>query len=357
MLPIPSPVETKMTDATPILEVRDVKKHFGGRKPLFGAAGKPIRAVDGIDFKIYEGETFGLVGESGCGKTTLGRCIARAVDPTSGQVLYSRPGKSGAEPPVDLASLSPRQLKPYRLDVQMIFQDPITSLNPRMTLLEIIGEPMIVNRLAKGEEVKRRVGELLERVGLRAEHMNRYPHAFSGGQRQRIGIARALALNPRVIVCDEPVSALDVSVQAQILNLLQDLQQESRLTYLFIAHDLGVVEYICDRVAVMYVGQIVELAATDVLFERPLHPYTEALMSAVPVPNPRAVGAPQILEGELANAVNLPDGCYFHPRCAYCVDRCRAERPELRELLPERFVRCHRAEELQLAGVASEIIS
>jgi oligopeptide/dipeptide ABC transporter ATP-binding protein len=346
-----------MTDATPILEIRDVKKHFGGKKPLIGAAGKPIRAVDGIDFTIYAGETFGLVGESGCGKTTLGRCIARAVDPTGGQVLYSRPGEGGAEPPVDLAAMSPRQLKPYRLDVQMIFQDPITSLNPRMTLLEIIGEPMIVNRLAKGNEVKRRVGELLERVGLRAEHMNRYPHAFSGGQRQRIGIARALALNPRVIVCDEPVSALDVSVQAQILNLLQDLQQESRLTYLFIAHDLGVVEYICDRVAVMYVGQIVELAATEDLFDRPLHPYTEALMSAVPVPNPRAVGAPRILEGELANAVNLPSGCYFHPRCVYCVDRCRTEPPELRELLPNRFVRCHRAEELQLAGVASEGLS
>jgi peptide/nickel transport system ATP-binding protein len=343
-----------MTDAMPILEVRDVKKYFGGKKPLFGSAGKPIRAVDGIDFTIYEGETFGLVGESGCGKTTLGRCIARAVDPTSGQVLYRRPGKQADGAPVDLASLSPRQLKPYRLDVQMIFQDPITSLNPRMTLLEIIGEPMIVNKVARGEEVKRRVADLLERVGLRAEHMNRYPHAFSGGQRQRIGIARALALNPRVIVCDEPVSALDVSVQAQILNLLQDLQQESRLTYLFIAHDLGVVEYICDRVGVMYVGQIVEMAPTADLFERPLHPYTEALMSAVPVPNPRAIGAPHILEGELANAVNLPSGCYFHPRCGYCVERCRTERPDLRELMPGRHVRCHRAEELQLAGVAEE---
>ncbi len=251
--------------------------------------GRPIRAVDGVSFEIYEGETFGLVGESGCGKTTLGRCIARAVDPTGGEIRYT-PAGGGT---VDLARLSPRELRPYRADVQMIFQDPISSLNPRMTLLDIIGEPMLVNGIAKGDELRRRVGDLLERVGLRADYMVRYPHAFSGGQRQRIGIARALALNPRVIVCDEPVSALDVSVQAQILNLLTDLQDEQSLTYLFIAHDLGVVEYICDRVAVMYVGQIVELAETGALFERPLHPYTEALMSAVPPANPRAPGNPR----------------------------------------------------------------
>ena len=337
--------------AEPILAVRDLKKHYGGKKSWAGTPSKSIRAVDGVTFDIYEGETFGLVGESGCGKTTLGRCIARALDPTGGEIVYTP--ETGA--PVDLARLSPRQMRPYRLDVQMIFQDPISSLNPRMTLLDIIGEPMIVNGIARGAEVRRRVGELLERVGLRAEHMVRYPHAFSGGQRQRIGIARALALNPRVIVCDEPVSALDVSVQAQILNLLQDLQNEKNLTYLFIAHDLGVVEYLCDRVAVMYVGQVVELAETSELFERPLHPYTEALMSAVPAANPRAVGMPKILEGDLANAVNLPSGCHFHPRCSFCVDRCRSEEPELREFSPGRLVRCHRAEELSLTGVAPEM--
>ncbi len=335
----------------PILSVRGLKKHFGGKKTWLGATSKTLKAVDGVTFEIYEGETFGLVGESGCGKTTLGRSIARAIDPTAGEVIYRRPKGQ----PVDLAKLSQRALKPYRLDVQMIFQDPISSLNPRMTLLEIIGEPMIVNRLAKGEEVKRRVGELLERVGLRADHMSRYPHAFSGGQRQRIGIARALAVNPRVIVCDEPVSALDVSVQAQILNLLQDLQTEERLTYLFIAHDLGVVEYLCDRVAVMYVGEVVELAPTSDLFARPLHPYTEALMSAVPPANPRAAATPKLLEGELANAANLPPGCRFHPRCGYCIERCRSEVPELRPLGDGRLVRCHRAEELTLTGAAPEL--
>jgi peptide/nickel transport system ATP-binding protein len=334
----------------PILSVRDLKKHFGGKKTWAGAVSKTVKAVDGIDFDIYEGETFGLVGESGCGKTTLGRCIARAIDPTGGEVLYrTRQGK-----PVDLAGLSQRGLRPYRLDVQMIFQDPISSLNPRMTLLEIIGEPMLVNGIARGAELRRRVGELLERVGLRADHMSRYPHAFSGGQRQRIGIARALAVNPRVIVCDEPVSALDVSVQAQILNLLQDLQTEEKLTYLFIAHDLGVVEYLCDRVAVMYVGEVVELAGTSDLFARPLHPYTEALMSAVPPANPRAPAAPKLLEGELANAANLPPGCRFHPRCTYCIDRCRTEAPELREFGKGRLVRCHRAEELNLVGAVPD---
>ena len=338
-----------MTDA-PILRIRDLKKHYGGRKGWFGGQAMPIRAVDGISFDLHEGETFGLVGESGCGKTTLGRCIARAVDPTGGQVIYRT--AQGTE--VDLAALSARELRPYRLDVQMVFQDPVASLNPRMTLLDIIGEPMIVNGLAKGSAVRTRVGELLERVGLQAGHMTRYPHAFSGGQRQRIGIARALALDPRIIVCDEPVSALDVSVQAQILNLLQDLQEDKKLTYLFIAHDLGVVEYLCDRVGVMYVGQIVEMAGTDALFRQPLHPYTEALMSAVPAANPRATGAPIVLEGDIANAARLPSGCHFHPRCSYCVDRCRSEKPELRPVSSDRFVRCHRAEELELKGVATD---
>jgi peptide/nickel transport system ATP-binding protein len=339
---MPAPAD----DRKVLLSVRNLTKHFGGRKSWGGTPGKVLRAVDGISFDVYEGETFGLVGESGCGKTTLGRCIVRALEPTGGEVVYAPPGRA----PADLAKLSARQLKPYRLDVQMIFQDPISSLNPRMTLLETIGEPLLVNGLAKGEELKRRVGDLLERVGLRADHMSRYPHAFSGGQRQRIGIARALAVNPRVIVCDEPVSALDVSVQAQVLNLLHDLQDQERLTYIFIAHDLGVVEYLCDRVAVMYVGQVAELADTEALFSRPLHPYTEALMSAVPVADPRAPTQPKLLEGDIANAADLPPGCRFHPRCGYCIERCRSEEPELREVLPGRLVRCHRAEELTLRG-------
>ncbi len=334
----------------PILQVREVRKHYGGKRGWFGGTGATVRAVDGVSFDLREGETFGLVGESGCGKTTLGRCVARAVDPTGGQILYR---KGDAAIAVDLANLTRHEMRPYRLDVQMVFQDPMSSLNPRMTLLEIIGEPIIVNGLAKGAEVRRRVGALLERVGLRADHMTRYPHAFSGGQRQRVGIARALALNPRIIICDEPVSALDVSVQAQILNLLQDLQLEKRLTYLFIAHDLGVVEYLCDRVAVMYVGQIVEMAATGDLFARPLHPYTEALMSAVPAADPRATGTPILLEGDIANAMNLPEGCHFHPRCRYCTDICRTQKPALEEVASGHHVRCHRAAELTLQGITA----
>ena len=340
----------------PLLEVRDLKKHFGGgrRGLMRRRAGQPVKAVDGVSFTVREGETFGLVGESGCGKTTLGRCITRAVDPTDGEILFHRDSYDGAGgETVDLAALSAKDLKRVRVDVQMIFQDPIGSLNPRMPLLQIIGEPMVINGIARGAELRERVGELLVKVGLRAEYMNRYPHAFSGGQRQRIGIARALALSPRFLVCDEPVSALDVSVQAQILNLLQDLQEQDGLTYLFIAHDLAIVEYVCERVAVMYVGQIVEVADTDDLFAAPLHPYTEALISAVPIANPRVAGEPSILEGELANAINPPSGCYFHPRCRFCVERCRTEAPALREVAPGRSVRCHRAEELDLAGVAA----
>ena len=333
-----------------VLQVRNLRKEYGGRAGIFRRATAPVRAVNDVSFDLRHGETLGLVGESGCGKTSLGRCIVRAIRTSGGQILFSDP--TGRRPQVDFATLKGAELQSYRRDVQMVFQDPVASLNPRMTLLEIIGEPMIVNRVAEGVEVKRRVGDLLERVGLRADHMNRYPHAFSGGQRQRIGIARALALDPKVIVCDEPVSALDVSVQAQILNLLQDLQAEAGLSYLFIAHDLGVMEYICDRVAVMYLGQIVELADTDALFRRPLHPYSEALMSAVPVPDPDAPVEPKLLKGEPGNAAALPDGCAFHPRCAYAIDTCRTVKPELETGADGRSVRCHRARELSLQSMS-----
>ena len=340
--------------APALLEVKNLKKHFSVSKGFFSRQKQTVKAVDGVSFRVEQGETLGLVGESGCGKTTLGRCVIRAYEPSAGEILYHGDPESAAlhdRRAVDLASLSQRELKPYRRDIQMIFQDPFSSLNPRMTLLELIGEPLIVNGVAKGREVEERVAALLNLVGLRAEHMNRYPHAFSGGQRQRVGIARALTLEPNLIVCDEPVSALDVSVQAQVLNLLQDLQEKLGLTYLFIAHDLSVVEHICDRIAVMYVGQIVELAPTNELYRRPLHPYTEALMLAVPKPDPRSTRELKVLEGDVADAAALPSGCTFHPRCSYCVERCEKEHPELRELQPGHWVRCHRAEELALEGI------
>jgi peptide/nickel transport system ATP-binding protein len=292
------------------------------------------------------------VGESGCGKTTTGRVILRAIEPTAGQVWFEDPVLGR----VNLPDLDSGQLKQVRRNIQMIFQDPYASLNPRMNLLQIIGEPMIVNRIAKGEAVRERVAELLKVVGLRPEYMTRYPHAFSGGQRQRIGIARSLALNPAFIICDEPVSALDVSIQAQILNLLKDLQAQFGLTYLFIAHDLSVVEYTCNRVAVMYVGKVVESATTDDLFARPQHPYTEALLGAVPRPDPRARTEPIVLQGEVANPANPPSGCYFHPRCPYSDGkRCVEESPVLREITPGRFVSCHYAETLSLQGVAGPL--
>ena len=336
-----------------LLEVKNLKKYFPIRKGFFRSLAGYVKAVDGVNFFIREGETMGLVGESGCGKTTTGRVILRAYEPTAGEVWF----KDRTLGRVNIPDLDKQELKSIRRNMQMIFQDPYSSLNPRMTLLQIVGEPLLVNGVARGSALKDRVAELLRVVGLRPEYMIRYPHAFSGGQRQRIGVARALALNPQLIVCDEPVSALDVSVQAQVLNLLQDLQSEFDLTYLFVAHDLSVVEHISDRVSVMYVGKLAEMAETEELFGLPMHPYTEALMSAVPKPDPRYKAERIILEGDVADPANPPSGCYFHPRCRYAVDVCKQEEPQLRELRDDHYVSCHRAEELSLVGVTESAVT
>jgi oligopeptide/dipeptide ABC transporter ATP-binding protein len=331
-----------------VLEVRGLKKFFPIRHGFLQRVVGHVRAVDDVNFDVKQGETLALVGESGCGKTTTSRCILRALDPTDGQIRFRMDDGSM----LDIASLPRRRLRPVRKQMQMIFQDPFSSLNPRMTLLDIVGEPLLVNGVTNRTERIDRVAELLRLVGLRPEYMRRFPHAFSGGQRQRIGIARALALHPRLVVADEPVSALDVSVQAQVLNLLLELQGELGLTYLFVAHDLSVVKHISDRVAVMYVGQIVEIAPAAQLFARPMHPYTSALLAAIPVPDPRARAERKPLTGEVANPAAPPSGCYFHPRCPYAVDKCKTTAPAWEELEPGRFVRCHRARELTLSGVA-----
>jgi peptide/nickel transport system ATP-binding protein len=330
-----------------LLSVENLKMYFPIRTGFSQRTSKYIRAVDEVSFAISSGETLGLVGESGCGKTTIGRCILRAYDPSGGRILY----ENARGERVDLASLKGAALKPYRRELRMIFQDPYSSLNPRLTVLDIIAEPLRIHQVAQGRELEDRVAALLRTVGLRPEYMRRYPHAFSGGQRQRIGIARALALDPRVVVCDEAVSALDVSVQAQILNLLQDLQAEYALTYLFISHDLSVVEYLANRVAVMYVGKLVEIAPTDQLFASPKHPYTEALLSAVPKTIPKRKPQRIILQGDVADPANPPSGCYFHPRCLYAQAHCQSEAPALRAIEPEHHVACHFAEELRLSGV------
>jgi len=329
-----------------VLEVQELKKHYPIHAGLLRREVGRIRAVDGVSFTIAQGETLALVGESGCGKTTVSRCILRALAPTSGQIRFSpEPGRM-----VDLATLKKRALRPLRRHMQMIFQDPYSSLNPRMMVGDIIAEPLKVNGVPAAER-NARVLELLDLVQMPAVARTRFPHAFSGGQRQRIGIARALALNPRLVVADEPVSALDVSVQAQIINLLLDLQDRLGLSMLFVAHDLSVVRHVSDRVAVMYVGRIVEIAPTDALYRAPLHPYTETLLAAVPAPDPMRRGRQMKAVGEVADPARPPPGCAFHPRCPYAVERCRVERPDLTPTADGRFVSCHRAAEISLAGV------
>ena len=330
-----------------LLEVRNLKKHFPIQKGVLRRTAGYVRAVDGVDFSLRTGETLGLVGESGCGKTTTGRLILRAIEATDGQVLFRREGGM-----TDITTLSKEQMTALRREMQIIFQDPFSSLNPRMTVSEIVAEPLVIHRVASGAALKLKVQELLEAVGLKAQHMNRYPYAFSGGQRQRIGIARALALRPKLVVADEPVSALDVSIQAQVINLLEDLQEELGLTYLFIAHDLSVVEHISDRVAVMYLGKIVEMGEARKLFERPRHPYTEALLSAIPIADPDHRTERIVLAGDVPSPSDPPPGCKFHPRCRYAQPICSQQEPALTPLPDGRAASCHFAEELDLAGVA-----
>jgi peptide/nickel transport system ATP-binding protein len=331
-----------------LLDVRNLKMHFPITKGIFAKIHGYVRAVDDINFFIHQGETLGLVGESGCGKTTVGRCIARAYRPTSGQVLYRHNGAA-----VDLADLDRKQLSPYRSDIRMIFQDPYSSLNPRMTVFESVSEVLRVNKLIPESEYEPRIAQTIKRVGLRPEYIRRYPHAFSGGERQRIVIARALVTRPRLVIADEAVSALDVSIRAQILNLMEELKEEFNLTYLFVSHDLSVIRHICDRVVVMYVGKVVEVANVNTLFGEPRHPYTEALMSAVPIFNPRHRHLQNRirLEGEVADPSNPPTGCYFHPRCKYAKSNCVTETPTLRKLgNSDHYVACHYAEDLDLRG-------
>ena len=336
-----------MTVDKVVLSVERLKKYFPIRRGLLRRVVGQVKAVDDVSFQIARGETLSLVGESGCGKTTTSRCILRAIAPTEGAIRF----RTVEGHQVDVAGLPRDQLRPLRRQMQMIFQDPYSSLNPRMTIADIIGEPLLVNGMGDLTKRRKRVAELLDVVQLPQAYMNRYPHAFSGGQRQRVGIARALALNPALIVADEPVSALDVSVQAQIVNLLLELQDRLGLSYLFVAHDLSVVKHVSHRVAVMYVGRIVEVAPTAGLFHAPKHPYTEALLSAVPVPDPRQRASRIILEGEVADPSRPPPGCAFHPRCRYAIERCRAEVPQLEPIAGGGLAACHRAHELNLAGV------
>jgi oligopeptide/dipeptide ABC transporter ATP-binding protein len=321
-----------MSSAPAVLDVQDLKKHFPIRKGLLQRAGGTVFAVDGVSFSIREGETLGLVGESGCGKSTVGRTVLRLIEPTAGSI---RIGGS------DITTLDRKALRPYRRQMQIIFQDPFSSLDPRMSAGDIVAEPLRVHGIARGNAVKEKVAQLFERVGLRRAQMDNFPHQFSGGQRQRIGIARALALRPKVIICDEPVSALDVSIQAQVMNLLGDLQQEMGLAYLFISHNLAVVEHISHHIAVMYLGRIVEYTDKRTLFTNALHPYTEQLLLAVPVPDPRIKRKKRVLQGDVPSPIKPPPGCHFHTRCPYAVERCKVEVPALREVRPGQLVACH----------------
>ncbi len=337
-----------MSEPEVLLDVRNLKKYFPVTKGFLRRVVGTVKAVDDVSFSVAAGETLGLVGESGCGKTTVAKSVLRAIEPSAGEILFRDNGQV-----VDIAKLEKAELKQVRRHIQLIFQDPFSSLNPRQRVRDIIGEPLLVNGVAKGKALEARVSELMDAVGLRPEYMIRYPHAFSGGQRQRIGVARALALNPKLIICDEPVSALDVSIQAQILNLLNDLQDNLGLTYLFISHDLGVVQHICDRVAVMYIGQLVELAPTQNLFQRPRHPYTEALLGASPKPHPKYRGKARILTGEIPNASFTASGCYFYARCAYRQPICADQHPALQAIdeSGHHLAACHFAKELTLEGI------
>jgi len=322
------------TAATPLLELRDVRMHFPVRAGLFLRARRTLKAVDGVSLTLQPGETLGLVGESGCGKSTLGKCIVRLHQPTAGQIIFEG---------TDLASLGSRALKPHRRHLQMVFQDPVESLNARHTVGEIVGEPLDIHELGDRADRRRQVLALLDKVGLPASAIDRYPFEFSGGQRQRIGIARALALNPRLLVCDEPVSALDVSIQSQVLNLFLDLQRELKLGYLFIAHNLAVVKHVSDRVAIMYLGRIVEVAPADDIYRAPKHPYTRALLSAIPRPDPTRRRERIVLQGDVPSPIDPPSGCAFHPRCPFATDRCKVEAPALRPVPdnPAHTVSCH----------------
>ncbi len=330
-----------------ILEVKNLKQYFPIRQGFFQRVTSYIKAVDGVSFFIHENEVLGLVGESGCGKTTVGRTTLRLYDPTAGEIWF----RKGDGEQINIAEIPQQEMKRLRREMRMIFQDPFSSLNPRLTVKDIIGEPLVIHKIARGRVLEDRVGDLMEAVGLDPNYMRRYPHEFSGGQRQRIGLARTLALSPRLIIADEPVSALDVSIQAQVLNLLQGLKEELGLTLLFIAHDLSVVEHMCDRIAVMYVGKIVEMADSEEVLKNPLHPYTEALVSAVPPADPDIRLDRIILEGDVPSPANPPSGCVFHPRCRYAQDVCRQQVPDLIEINPRHYASCHFAAELSLQGV------
>ena len=325
--------DTMTEERIPILSVRELKKYFPIKKGVFRRIVGHVKAVDGISFDIYKGETFGLVGESGCGKTTTGMNILRLQNPTKGKILFED---------IDMASMSQRKIKSLRKDIQVIFQDPYSSLDPRMKIKDIVAEGLKIHNIGSGKEERyEMVAEILEKVGIGKEMMNRFPHEFSGGQRQRIGIARALVLRPKLIVCDEAVSALDVSIQAQVINLLEDIQEEFELTYIFIAHDLSVVKHISNRIGVMYLGKMMELADKDTLFKTPMHPYTKALISAVPIPDPDNKSKRIVLQGDVPSPANPPSGCRFHTRCQYAKPICSQKEPELVEIEKDHFVACH----------------